>query len=69
MAITAAAVGDLAVPALATARDVRTQSRRSAGLDRCHHAQLATIEVAGIGLAVGLAVAVENIRHLEIGTH
>jgi hypothetical protein len=36
-------------PALATARDVPTQSRRSAGLDRCHHAQLATIEVAGIG--------------------
>jgi hypothetical protein len=68
LAIPATAVGDLAVFALATARDVPTQCSRSAGLDRCHHAQLATIEVAGIGLAVGLAVAAENIRHLEVRT-
>jgi hypothetical protein len=39
----------------------------TAGLDRPHHAPLATIEVTGIYLAIGLTVAAEHIRHLERG--
>jgi hypothetical protein len=53
---------------LLAAANVTSERRRTAGLDRGHHATLATIEVAGIGLAVGLAVAAEDIRHLEAGT-
>ena len=55
------------MPALPTAPNVATEGRRAAGLDRRHYAVLATIEVAGIGLAIGLAVAAEDIRHLQGG--
>jgi cytochrome c oxidase assembly protein Cox11 len=44
--------------------DMPTQSSRSASFNRCHNAKLATIEVAGIGLAVGFAVAAEDIYRL-----
>ena len=67
MSVPATAVGDLGQPALATALDMPAQSSRSAGLDCCHDAQLAAIEMTGIGLAVGCAVAAEYIRHLELG--
>ena len=68
MPVPATAVSDLGQPALATALDMPAQSRRSAGLDRCHDAQLAAIKMTGIGFAVGRAVAAEYIRHLELGT-
>jgi hypothetical protein len=68
MPVTAARVGDLLVPALLAAPNVASERRRTAGLDRRHHATLATIEVAGIGLAIGFTVAAEDIRHLEVGT-
>jgi hypothetical protein len=68
MSVSAAAVGDLSKPALLAAPNVASQRRRAAGLDRPHHATLATIEVAGIGLAIGFTVAAEDIRHLEVGT-
>src|SRR5208282_3702872 len=68
MPVATTAVCDLGMRALATAMDMATQSSRSASLDRCHDAKLATIEMAGIGLAVGFAVASEDIRHLELGT-
>src|SRR6516225_8766732 len=64
MPIPAAAIRDLSKPALATAMDMPTQSSRSASFNRCHNAKLATIEVAGIGLAVGFAVAAEDIYRL-----
>jgi len=44
--------------------DMPTQSSRSASFNRYHNAKLATIEVAGIGLAVGFAVAAEDIYRL-----
>ena len=64
MPIPAAAIRDLSKPALATAMDMPTQSSRSASFNRYHNAKLATIEVAGIGLAVGFAVAAEDIYRL-----
>jgi hypothetical protein len=66
MPIAATIVGDLGMSALTTALDMATNSGCAAGLDRCHHAQLTTIEVTGIGAAVGLAVAAEDIRHFEL---
>jgi hypothetical protein len=56
------------VPTLLAATYVASERRRTAGLNRCHYAVLATIEVAGIGLAIGLTVAAEHIRHLKDGT-
>jgi hypothetical protein len=67
MPVTAARVGDLLVPALRALSDVPSERRRTAGLDRRHHATLATIEMAGIGLAIGFTVAAEDIRHLKGG--
>jgi hypothetical protein len=66
MSIPTTTVGNLGKPAVATAMNMPTQSSRSARLDRCHNAKLATIEMAGIGLAVGFAVVAEDIRHLEL---
>jgi hypothetical protein len=43
------------MPALLAAPNVASERRRAAGLDRGHDAALAAIEVAGIGLAIGLA--------------
>src|SRR5262249_49133223 len=68
MSVPAAAVRDLGEPAVPAARTVSPQPRHTARLDRCHHATLATIEVAGIGLAIDLTVAAEDIRHPEPGT-
>jgi hypothetical protein len=56
------------MPAILAAENVTSQRRRAAGLDRCHDAALATIEVAGISLAIGFAVAAEDFRHLKGGT-
>jgi hypothetical protein len=68
MPIPATAVGDLLVPTLLAATYVAPEDRCAAGLNRCHHPTLATIEVAGIGLAIGLAVVTEDFRHLKGGT-
>src|SRR5262245_60432509 len=65
MAIPTARVGDLLLPTHAALPNMSSERRRTAGLNRGHHATLATIEVVGIGLAIGLAVATEHIRHLE----
>ena len=67
MPIPATAVRDLSMPARLTAPNVATESRRAAHLDRRHDATLATIEVAGIGLAIGFTVAAKDIRHLKGG--
>ena len=45
------------------------QRRRPARLDRRHDAALGAAEVVGVGLPVGRAVAAEDIRHLQHGTH
>src|SRR5450755_3411283 len=53
-------VRDLAVRALLAARDMATESRRSAVLDRRHHFELAEAHMAGIGPAPCRAVAAED---------
>jgi hypothetical protein len=65
MPVPTTCVGDLLVPASLALPDVTPERHRTAGLDRTHHAPLATIEVTGIGLAIGFTVAAEHIRHLE----
>src|SRR5262245_10246210 len=67
MTVPTTGVGDLLVPARLALPDVAPERRRTAGLDRPHHAPLATIEVTGIGLAIGLTVAAAHIRHLQRG--
>ena len=52
------------MPTLPAAKYVPPEGRRAARFNRCHDATLATIEVAGIGLAVGFAVAAEDIYRL-----
>ena len=53
------------MPTLLAATYVAPENRCAAGLDRCHHPTLATIEVAGVGLAIDLTMAAEDICHLE----
>src|SRR5262249_37518012 len=68
MPVTAAAVRDLFRSARLALQNVASQRRSTADLNRRHHATLAAIEVAGIGLAISRTVAAEDIRHLEGGT-
>jgi hypothetical protein len=65
MPVTAAGVAYLFMPALLALPDITSQRRRTARLNGCHHAALAAIEVAGIGLAIRFTMAAEDIRHLE----
>jgi len=63
--VAARVVRDLAVCALLAARDMATESRRSAVLDRRHHFELAEAHMAGIGPAPCRAVAAEDVRDLQ----
>jgi len=45
------------------------QHRRAARLDRRHHAALGSAEMVRVGVPIRRAVAAENIRHLQLGTH
>ena len=45
------------------------QRRRPAQLDRAHHPALDAAEVTVMRLAIGVAVAAEDIRHLQSGRH
>src|SRR5258708_421255 len=65
MPVAAAVVGNLAVPAVAAAFDMATQGRRSAAANRPHDLELATAQMLSIMLAIDVAVAPENIRHLQ----
>jgi hypothetical protein len=63
--VAAAVVGDLAVTAVAAALDVPAKRRRPARANRSHDLELAPAQMPGIDLAIGVAVAAENIRHLQ----
>ncbi len=65
MPVAAAVVGDLAVPAVAAAFDMPAQGRRSAAANRPHDLELATAQMPGIILGVGVTVTAEDIRHLQ----
>ena len=51
-----------------TARDMPTESRGAAALDRAHHLQLAEAQVADVGATPGGSVVAEDVRDLESGT-
>ena len=63
--VAATIVRDLAVRALLAARDMPTEGRRAAALDRRHHLELAEAHMAGIGPAPCRAVAAEDVRDLQ----
>src|SRR5215469_7987358 len=69
MAIATTIERDLGMAALETALDVAAERRRPTGLDRGHDTALATIEAAGTGETIGVAVAAEDIRHLQGWPH
>src|SRR3954451_17181658 len=67
MPVAARIVGDAYEVALGAALDVAAQPCRAACLDRAHDAAFDPAEVAGMRLAVRLAVAAEDVRHLQCG--
>ena len=69
MPVAAGVVGDADVAAIVALLDMPAQRRRPAGLDRAHDAPLDAAEMAGMGLPISVAVAAEDIRHLQHRTH
>ena len=67
MAIAARIVGDAHKVALGAALDVTAEPGRTACLDRAHDAAFDPAEMAGMRLSVRLAVAAEDVRHLQCG--
>src|SRR4051794_18303101 len=67
MSIAARIIGDTNETALGAALDMAAERRGATRLDRAHDAPFGAAEVAGMRLAVRLAVAAEDIRHLERG--
>lgn len=61
-------VGDPAVAAVLAALDMTAKGGGAAGLDRCHHLELAEAHVACVGGAPGGAMVAEDVRNLEPGT-
>jgi hypothetical protein len=56
--------------AVVAGRDVPAQSRRATLLDRGHDLELAEAETAGVGLTIGVAQGMEDVRKPERGpTH
>src|SRR3954469_18523162 len=60
-------IGDANETALRAALDMAAERRGAACLDRTHDAPFGAAEMAGVLLAVRLAVAAEDVRHLERG--
>ena len=65
VAVAAGVVGDLAVAAVLTSRDVAAERRGPAAHDRRHHLELAEAHMPRIGPAPGGAVAIEDVGDLE----
>ena len=63
--VAAGVVGDLRVRAVLAARNIPSESRRAAALDRRHHLQLIEAHMAGVGLTPRRSVAAEDIRDLK----
>jgi len=66
--VTTTVVRDGDVCTILTARDMPTESRGAAALDRAHHLQLAEAQVADVGATPGGSVVAEDVRDLESGT-
>jgi hypothetical protein len=65
----ATVVGDANQPSVAALLDVPSERRRSAELDRCHDTSLDSAEMSAMAARERFAVAAEDIRHLQCGTH
>jgi hypothetical protein len=66
VAIATGVVGDAHVRAILAALDMTAERSRPANLDRRHDAPLGKADVGGIGRAPRLAVAAEDVRHLQL---
>ena len=62
---TAGVVCDHGMRAVLAARDMATERRRAAALDRTHHLQLAETDVTCIGLPPSRSMVAEDIRDLQ----
>ena len=67
--VAAGIVGDAGLAAILTAFDMAAERRRPAGLDRRHDSALSEGHAGELIGAIGGAVATEDVRHLERGTH
>jgi len=65
MPVATGVVRDGRIGAVLAARDMTTERRRAAVLDRRHHLELAEADMAGIGPAPCRSVAAENVRDLQ----
>ena len=66
VAIAAGIVGDVLMCAVLTARDMATERRRAAPLDRGHHLQLRRVQMPGMVMAIGRPMGAEDIRDLQL---
>src|ERR1700748_1617302 len=69
MAIAAGIVGTADQPAVAALFDMPTEHRRATSLDRRHDTPLDPTEMCAMAPTKRLAVAAEDIRHLQRRTH
>jgi len=69
MPVTTRVVRATNLSAVSAVLDMASQHRRSARLDRCHHAALGSAEMVRAGVPIRRAVAAEDIRHLQRGAH
>ena len=67
MAVAARIVGDTDEVTFRAALDMTAEPSRAACLDRAHDAAFDPAEVAGMRLSIRLAVAAEDVRHLQCG--
>ena len=67
--VAAGVVGAADQAAVGAVLDMPAERRRPAGLDRRHDAALGAAEMGRVGLPVRRAVAAEDVRHLQRGTH
>jgi len=64
--VTTGIVGHACMTTIITALDVAAESRGAANLDCRHHPALCEAKVAGVRSAPRLAVAAEDVRHLQL---
>src|SRR5712691_8130620 len=66
--VAAAVVGDRGVGAVLATRDVSSDGRRAAALDRAHHLELEQADVTAVGKTPRGPVVAEDVRDLQNGT-
>jgi hypothetical protein len=69
VAVAAGVVGIADQPAVSTVLGMPTQRRRPARLDRCQDPALGAAEMRRMSLPIGWAMATDDVRHLQRGTH